>query len=107
MDGSETPVVDNKAEQRYELWQDGHMAFVTYDLEEGAIAFLHTVVPPELGGKGVGTRLARAVLADARARGLKVIPHCPFVTAFIRRHQAEYLPLVAPEHRGRITSEAG
>ena len=106
MDKAETQVEDNKVEHRYELNVDGHVAFVTYELEEGAIAFLHTIVPPELGGKGVGMRLARAVLEDARARGLAVIPHCPFITAFIRRHQAEYLPLVAPEHRGRVTSSA-
>jgi len=98
------PVVNNEAEHRYELSQDGHVAYVTYEQEGGRIAFLHTIVPDELGGKGIGTRLAKAVLEDARARGLAVIPHCPFVSAFIRRHQSEYLPLVAPEYRGRITA---
>jgi predicted GNAT family acetyltransferase len=44
------------------------------------------VVPPELGGKGIGSRLIRSALDQVRSDGLKVIPECPFVKAFIEKH---------------------
>jgi len=57
------------------------------------ITFTHTEVPEELEGQGIASQLARFALEDARACGLAVIPLCPFINAYIRRHQ-EYLPLV-------------
>ncbi|HEX7775877.1 MAG TPA: GNAT family N-acetyltransferase, partial [Parvibaculum sp.] len=52
-----------------------------------------TVVPEELGGKGVGSRLAKGALDAVRAEGLKVVPQCPFIAAYIKKHP-EYQPLV-------------
>jgi GCN5-related N-acetyl-transferase len=49
------------------------------------------------GGGRRGGRLARAALDDARARGLVVMPFCPFIAAYIERHLDEYGDLVAPE----------
>jgi predicted GNAT family acetyltransferase len=46
----------------------------------------HTEVPRELGGKGVGSTLARGVLEAARARGLKVVVQCDFVRAYMNKH---------------------
>jgi predicted GNAT family acetyltransferase len=48
--------------------------------------FLHTEVPPELGRKGIGSRLIKGVLDQVRADGLTVIPRCPFVKAYIDKH---------------------
>jgi uncharacterized protein len=48
--------------------------------------FTHTEVPPADEGKGIGARLVRAALDDARQRGFKIVPACSFVAAFIRRH---------------------
>ena len=48
-------------------------------------------------GLGLGSRLARAALDDARARGLKVMPLCPFIAGFIERHLDEYRDLVVLE----------
>ena len=53
------------------------------------IVFIHTEVPPEHRGKGVGTALIQAGLASARERGLKVIPICPFFAGYIQRHKEE------------------
>jgi uncharacterized protein len=50
-------------------------------------------VPPELGGKGVGSRLIKGALDQVRAEGLKVIPQCPFVKAFIGKN-ADYADLL-------------
>lgn len=79
-------VVDNKAHHRYELAVDGHIAAAYYKLADGIITFIHTEVPPELGGKGVGSKLIRGALDQVRADGLKVIAQCPFVKAFIEKH---------------------
>ncbi len=79
-------VHDNAVEHRYELTVDGQTAIAAYTDEEGARVFTHTLVPPELEGHGVGTRLVAGALADVRARGLKIVPQCPFVAAYVERH---------------------
>ncbi len=88
-------VVDNKAHHRFELAVDGHLATALYAVSDGVITFIHTVVPPELGGKGVGSKLIRGALDQVRAGGLKVIAQCPFVKAFIDRHP-DYQDLLKP-----------
>lgn len=77
---------ENGARHRYELEIEGHIAFVLYKREPGVITFVHTEVPKELGGKGVGSRLAKHVLEAARADGVKVVPMCPFIAAWMKRH---------------------
>jgi uncharacterized protein len=86
-------VVNNPSEHRYQLAVDGHIAATYYKLADGVITFVHTVVPPELGGKGVGSKLIRGALDQVRADGLKVIPQCHFVKAFIEKH-ADYQDLL-------------
>jgi len=46
----------------------------------------HTGVPDSLRGQGVGQALAEHVVADARARGFKIVPLCPFLRAQYERH---------------------
>jgi predicted GNAT family acetyltransferase len=84
---------DNPAAGRYETEVEGEPAFVAYMLTGQNITFTHTEVPERLEGRGIASELARFVLEDARARGLEVIPLCPFISAYIRRHPA-YRPLV-------------
>ena len=80
-------VADIPDRQRYELATDGGgVAYAAYRREGGAIVFTHTIVPAEAQGHGVGTRLIEGALADARARGLNVVPECPFVTAYLEQH---------------------
>jgi uncharacterized protein len=86
-------VVNNKAQQRYELTVEGHVAATYYTLSDGVITFVHTDVPPELGGKGVGSALVKGALDQVRAGGLKVIAECPFVKAYIDKH-GEYADLL-------------
>lgn len=79
-------VTDNRAESRFELPTDAGPAIAAYTLEGGAITFTHTVVPDEAEGQGVGSRLIAGALADVRARGLKVVPQCGFVRAYLAKH---------------------
>ncbi|MEW9854685.1 GNAT family N-acetyltransferase [Novosphingobium sp. M1R2S20] len=46
----------------------------------------HTLVPPEIGGRGVAARLVEALVADARENGFKVKPLCSYVVAAFKRH---------------------
>ena len=52
-------IVDNKAEDRFELAVEGHVAAAYYRRTDGNITFVHTEVPPELGGKGIGSKLVK------------------------------------------------
>jgi len=97
-------VHDNPAAHRYEAAVNGRMALITYTREENRITFLHTLVPPSLEGHGLAGRMARFALDDARSQHLEVIPRCPYVAAYIRRH-SEYLDLVPTE--GRIFLPSG
>jgi predicted GNAT family acetyltransferase len=87
-------VINDREHQRFELAVEGHIAASYYKLADGVITFMHTEVPPELGGKGVGSKLIKGALDQARAEGLKVVALCPFVKAYIDKH-AEYADLVA------------
>jgi uncharacterized protein len=86
-------VVNNKAHHRYELVIDGRLAATYYKIDDGVATFIHTEVPPELGGQGVGSRLVKGALDQVRADGLKVIAQCPFVKAWIGKHP-EYADLL-------------
>jgi predicted GNAT family acetyltransferase len=83
-----TDIVNNQAEHRYELAVDGHIAATYYEIADGVITFVHTEVPPELGGKGIGSQLIQGALDQVRAEGLKVVAQCPFVKAFIGKNPA-------------------
>jgi predicted GNAT family acetyltransferase len=82
-----TSVIDHPDAGRYEITADGErVGFVTYRLTPGEITFLHAEIDPTREGSGFGSRLVAGALDDARARGLKVRPVCPFVAAYIERH---------------------
>jgi predicted GNAT family acetyltransferase len=95
---AEIEVVDNVERHRYEARAPGEPAFLNYRLEPGTVVLVHTQVPKALEGHGIGQALVRHALDDARARGLGVVPMCPFVEAWIKRHP-EYADLVQPPSR--------
>lgn len=97
-DVPELKIVNNEAARRWEAHVDQQMGVAKYRRRGDAIAFLHTEVPPALEGRGIASRLVRAALDDARTRGLAVIPFCPYVAGYIRRHPG-YATLVPPEYR--------
>ena len=84
----------NAATCRYQAMVDGHLSVCEYEIKGGRIIFTHTVVPPELRGRGMAEILVRAALADARQAGQKVVPQCSYVAKFIERNR-EYQDLLA------------
>lgn len=90
----DAPVVENNEKARqFQLRTEGHLALIQYVYSNGSIVFVHTEVPPALEGRGIAGKLARAALEYAREHKLSVIPRCPFVAAYIRKHP-EYQSLV-------------
>lgn len=79
-------VTDNRAEHRFELPTDAGPAIAAYRLDDDMITFTHTIVPEGAEGHGVGSALVAAALADVRERGLKVVPQCAFVRAYLAKH---------------------
>jgi predicted GNAT family acetyltransferase len=87
-------VQDNPGESRYELLLDEQVVGeILYRSTPDHLVLLHTEVLPSLEGKGLGARLVAGALDDIRACGQRVVPFCPFVRAYIRRHP-EYTDLV-------------
>ena len=76
----------NVGESRYELATEHGLAVAVYREQGDRAIFTHTEVPSADEGKGIATRLVRAALDDTRRRGLKIVPACSFVVAFVRRH---------------------
>ena len=89
----QTEVVNNETERCFEVQVDGRLAVSHYRRRGDKIFLTHTEVPPEIEGRGVANSLARAALEFARAEGLRVVPRCAFVAAFLKRHP-EYQDLV-------------
>ncbi|WP_375398215.1 GNAT family N-acetyltransferase [uncultured Sphingomonas sp.] len=87
-------VRDNRAEHEFVLEVDGRRAIAAYQMEDDTIVFTHTLVPEQLEGHGVASKLIKAALDSARDRGLKVVAQCSFVAAYIERHPA-YRDLLA------------
>jgi predicted GNAT family acetyltransferase len=83
-------VRDNPGELRYEALIDGRLAgLIRYRREPGLVVLAHSEVDLALEGTPVETELVRGALADIRARDLKVVPHCPLVAEYLRRHPEE------------------
>ena len=92
-------VTDNPDKARFEIVADGELAgFAQYHLRDGVIAFTHTQTDDRFRGHGLGSRLVRESLDDARARHLAVVPYCPFVRSWITEH-SEYADLIPDGRR--------
>jgi predicted GNAT family acetyltransferase len=80
-------IINNVSMHRYELPIIGDaVAASYYRVEDGRIVLLHTEVPNEFGGQGIGKRLARAVFETLRAEGRRVIAKCPFMASYAARN---------------------
>ena len=86
----------NEAASRFEIAVDGVPAgFADYHLVDGVAIFDHTVVDPAFGGQGLGSVLVGHALAEARALGWRIMPVCPFVAVYLKRHK-EFADIVVP-----------
>ena len=82
---------------RFLLTIDGHEAELVYRLDGDRLVLVHTGVPDELGGQGLGGVLVRAALDRAEAEGLTIVPECPFARSWLEKH---------PDEAARVAIEA-
>lgn len=80
------PLIDNYESKRYEMHIGEFVPRIEYILAKDKIYLTHTEVPKELEGKGIASALVKKVLKDIEGRNLTLIPLCPFVAAYIKRH---------------------
>ena len=79
-------LINNEAAKRYEFQIDGHTPLIEYIKTNQKIFLTHTEVPPALEGKGIGSALIKSVLEDVDQKGLTLVPLCPFVAGYIKKH---------------------
>lgn len=89
-------LVDNADEKRYEFDLGDDIAIIEYIKTQGFIILTHTEVPEKYEGQGIGAELVHDVLEDLRAKKLQMIPQCPFIAQYIRRHP-EWVDVVLKE----------
>lgn len=83
---ADVQVTMNTDKHRFEVNLDGEVAFAEYSMVDHGMILPHTVVPEAFEGKGVASALAKGALGYAREHDLKVIPTCPFMSAYIKKH---------------------
>lgn len=86
MPASDHEVRNNPEKFRFEVHSGALTSKLDYRLGRNRLAIIHTEVPDELSGQGIGSALVHAALVHARAHDLTVLPHCPFAAAYIERH---------------------
>ncbi len=84
---------NNREKHRYEFHFKEYLPYIKYSERDNRIVLIHTDVPPDLEGHGIGTQLVKETLDDIRTKGEKIIPLCPFVVEFIERNP-EYSSLI-------------
>jgi len=90
-DEPQVTVSDNPSESRFEVRVDGTLAgFVVYEKHAGAVVLVHTEVFEEYEGQGLAGQLARTALDAVRAADGKIVPLCPYIRAYVRKHAPEY-----------------
>ncbi len=98
----ETTVRNNTDQSRYELTvEDSVAGFVEYKDSGDHVELTHTEVDPSYEGEGLGSQLARAVLDSLRNEERSVIPSCPFINSYLKRH-AEHADLVPADRRAEF-----
>ena len=95
-----TVITDNPEGRRYEARiGDQLVGWVDYGRIRNRLVAIHTEVPKEFGGRGIGTALVRHVIADARANGFKITPRCPLFAAHFQRHPEDADVLIVTVRR--------
>ena len=79
-------IIDNESKARFEVTIDGHVADLTYKIDDGRIVLIHTGVPKELEGHGLAAELVKFAIARAVRDGLTIVPLCPYARSYFQKH---------------------
>ena len=86
-------IIHDQAAKRFETSVEGHTGYISYQDRDNTLVYDHTIVPQQLGGRGVGSALVKHALDYAREHDKKVVPQCSFVASYISKHP-EYQDLI-------------
>ena len=87
MPNSSESVVNNQEKSRFEVVNGSQTSKLLYELKsDDLIDLVHTEVPEDLAGQGIGSALVVAALQYAKDNGYQAIPSCPFVASYVQRH---------------------
>lgn len=89
-------LIKNEEKNRFELENNGHIAFIEFEEKGSFIALTHTEAPQELAGTGTASALVEKVLYNIKESGKQLMPYCPYVFAFIKKHP-EWKSIVSPK----------
>ena len=88
-------ITNNEDKHRFEARIGSDTAVLEYTLASHIIVYNHTEVPKHLEGQGIASQMARVALEYAKENELQIMPLCPYVASYIRRHP-EYKALLRP-----------
>ena len=94
-------VIKNEDSKRFELTVDGYTAFIDYKERNGVITLIHTESPEELAGRGVATALIEKTLAYLENNEITLVPLCPLVVAYIKRHP-EWVRILRDDYKAKF-----
>ncbi|MGM5629426.1 GNAT family N-acetyltransferase [Apibacter raozihei] len=83
---SEYELIDNTENNQYEIQIGRFTPRIEYIKTDDEIYLTHTEVPMELEGRGVGSGFLEQVLIDIDKQGLRLVPMCPFVAGYLKKH---------------------
>lgn len=76
----------NSAENQFEAAKDGQTAVAQYQIDGAQMTITHILVPAPIEGQGVGSALAKFAIQTARDEQFTIVPQCPFMAAYFKRH---------------------
>jgi uncharacterized protein len=79
-------VIDDHDHSRFEVLIDGAAAELAYRRRADRLVLIHTGVPDQLAGQGIGGQLVRAAVDRAAKERLTLVPVCPFARNWLERH---------------------
>lgn len=83
---SDHKTIHKPGERRFEIHEEGGVAYAEYHIHDGAIDIVHTIVPMQLENRGIGSALVRAAYDWGRSEGLRPMGACHFAHIWLRRH---------------------
>lgn len=86
MERKEYTLIDNQELNQYEFDLGEFTPKIEYQRKGNKIYLIHTEVPTELEGQGIGAQLVKKALADIEEQQLTLVPLCPFVASYLKRH---------------------
>jgi len=86
MNYAEIALINNNPIHNFELFVDGHRAFIDYKQKGDKVYLIHTEVPAELKGKGVAETIVEKTLRYLEEHHLKLVPLCTYVGIYLKRH---------------------